>query len=100
MAPSTSLLDVHALRVTFLPTGRGGAARHVVEDVSLTIGVGETVCLVGESGSGKTLTGLALLGLAPTGAAIAGTSRVVFEGRDLLRLPNRRSARCVAVPWP
>ena len=33
--------------------------------VSLTIGVGETVCLVGESGCGKTVTALSIARLVP-----------------------------------
>lgn len=41
--------------------------RHLVKDVSLSIGHGETLGIVGESGSGKTLTLKAIIGLLPTG---------------------------------
>ena len=42
----------------------------VVEDISFTVGQGETLALVGESGSGKTTTALALLGYARSGLRI------------------------------
>jgi oligopeptide/dipeptide ABC transporter ATP-binding protein len=51
-----------------------------VEDVSIGVGVGQTVALVGESGSGKTTTGRVLLGLEPpTGG------EVFFRGVPLSR---------------
>jgi peptide/nickel transport system ATP-binding protein len=43
----------------------------VVEDISFSVGQGETLALVGESGSGKTTTALALLGFARSGLRIA-----------------------------
>ena len=56
----------------------GGAAR-VVEDVSFSIGRGETLGLVGESGSGKSTVARMLLRLVE---ASAGT--VTFDGVDVL----------------
>src|ERR1700759_3708340 len=55
----------------------------VLSGVSFTLAKGESVGLVGESGSGKSMTALALMGLLPPGARIAG--RVTLAGRDLLR---------------
>ncbi len=77
-----ALLDVQRLTTVF--EGRS-ASLVAVDDVSFTIGVGETLGLVGESGSGKTVTALSLLRLVqPPGRIAAG--RVLFEGRDLLAL--------------
>jgi oligopeptide transport system ATP-binding protein len=54
-----------------------------VDGVSFSIERGTTVGLVGESGSGKTTIGRALLKLHP---ATAG--EVLFEGRDVLPMPE------------
>ena len=79
------LLAVDGLRVEFW-TSRGTI--HAVNGISFSIGVGETLGIVGESGCGKSVTSLALLGILPrAGRAVAGTA--LFEGRDLLRLPDR-----------
>ena len=53
-----------------------------VDDVSFTIGHGETLGLVGESGCGKSTTGRLVLRLIEaTGGSVS------FEGRDVLALP-------------
>lgn len=63
-----------------------GVAR-VINGVSLMMQRGERVALVGETGCGKSITAKAMLGLLPSNARIV-SGRVVFEGRDLLRLPE------------
>ena len=50
--------------------------------VSLAIEGGERFGLVGESGSGKTTTILAVMGLLPPNASVAG--RVLLDGQDVL----------------
>ena len=55
-----------------------------VKDVSFTLARGKTLGVVGESGSGKTTVGLTLLRLHQ---ATAGTA--LFEGRDLISMPER-----------
>ncbi len=78
------------LSVAGLTTGFDAAGRFVpaVIDVGFHLDKGETLCLVGESGSGKSLTALSIIGLVqPPGRIDRG--RVVFKGRDLLRLPDR-----------
>ncbi len=62
-----------------------------LEGLSFRLRRGESLGVVGESGSGKTLTALALIGLAPRAARVAG--RVALEGRDLLTLPEREMRR-------
>jgi ABC-type dipeptide/oligopeptide/nickel transport system ATPase component len=79
------LLDVQDLTVTF-----GGAVPPVnaVDGVSFQIAAGETLGLVGESGSGKSVTAFSILRLVQPPGRITG-GRVMFEGRDLLTLPER-----------
>jgi peptide/nickel transport system ATP-binding protein len=62
-------LDVRGLTVK-LPT-RAGWVRPV-NDISFSLGEGETLGIVGESGSGKTMLSLALMGLEPPGARRSG----------------------------
>jgi ABC-type nitrate/sulfonate/bicarbonate transport system ATPase subunit len=75
-----SLLRIESLGVTI----RG---EDVVDDVSLSVGAGETVGVVGESGSGKSMTALSVMQLPPEGARCRG--RVEVQGRDVLTLPER-----------
>ncbi len=64
----------------------------VVSDVSFEIARGEILGVVGESGSGKTTVGLALLGHARRGLAIAGGS-VLLGGRNILALSDEQLRR-------
>jgi ABC-type dipeptide/oligopeptide/nickel transport system ATPase component len=52
-----SLLEIKNLRLEF---GSGNATVRAVDDLSLRIEPGETVCLVGESGCGKSVTALSM----------------------------------------
>jgi oligopeptide/dipeptide ABC transporter ATP-binding protein len=82
------VLEVERLKKHF-PVRKGLLRRTVghvyaVDDVSFTIGEGETVGLVGESGCGKTTVGRAILRLIePTAGAIR------LEGRDITALGKR-----------
>jgi peptide/nickel transport system ATP-binding protein len=67
-----ALLEVRDLAVT-LQTHRGPAL--AVRDASFTLERGETLGLVGESGCGKSMTAMALMGLLPENAQVAGSIR-------------------------
>jgi ABC-type dipeptide/oligopeptide/nickel transport system ATPase component len=82
----TSLLEVRHLTVAF-PGARSTVT--AVDDVSFTLARGETLGLVGESGSGKSQTALAIMRLVPPPGRIV-SGQVIFEGRDLLPLPERQ----------
>ena len=69
---------------------RAGAGFHpLVRELSFEVQAGETLAIVGESGCGKSLTALALMGLLPPRAVRAASGRILFGGRDLLRMPER-----------
>jgi peptide/nickel transport system ATP-binding protein len=75
----TPVLSVDGLEVWFdVP----GGELHAVQGVGFDLYPGERMGLVGESGCGKTTTILALMGLLPPNAAVAG--RVLLDGDDVL----------------
>jgi peptide/nickel transport system ATP-binding protein len=76
----TSLLEVSDLHVWFEPPHADPV--HAVQGVSFTLDPGERFGLVGESGCGKTTTILALMGLLPPNASLAGQVRL--NGTDIL----------------
>ena len=83
----SSLLEVDGLHVWFdLP----GSQVHAVQGVSFELEPGERFGLVGESGCGKTTTVLALMGLLPPNASLAGEVRlngtnILAGGEDSVR---------------
>jgi len=79
-----TLLDIHNLSIVF-HTEEGTLT--AVDDVSFSIDTGEVVGLVGESGCGKSVTALGLLRLIPMPPGHILSGKVIFEGRDLLRIP-------------
>jgi oligopeptide/dipeptide ABC transporter ATP-binding protein len=85
------LLEVRDLSIEF-PQPRGAQpakAAAAVRSLSFSIAPGETLGLVGESGSGKSITALAIMGLLPSAATVAG--EIVFQNGNgathLTRLP-------------
>jgi oligopeptide/dipeptide ABC transporter ATP-binding protein len=75
-----SVLEVCGLHVWFgLP---GGGELHAVRGISFTLDSGQRLGLVGESGSGKTTAILALMGLLPPSASVAGEVRI--DGTNIL----------------
>src|SRR5688572_6357885 len=77
------LVEVRHL-VKHFPVENSDDVVQAVDDVSFDILSGETLGLVGESGCGKSTVGRCLLRLQePT------SGEVLFEGRNLVGLPNR-----------
>ncbi len=80
---TTPLLEVDGLTLEF-QTGRSWTP--VVEDVSFTLGQGETLALVGESGSGKTVSATAVLGLTGRKGGRVAAGSIRLRGRELVGL--------------
>ncbi|UCH83950.1 MAG: ABC transporter ATP-binding protein [Candidatus Latescibacterota bacterium] len=80
------LLEIKHLSCSFRTDD--GIAR-AVDDVSLAIHPGETLGVVGESGCGKTVTALAILRLIQDPPGRIDTGEILFNGNDLLQLPER-----------
>ncbi|MCF7701373.1 ABC transporter ATP-binding protein [Loktanella sp. M215] len=74
------------LKVAGLTVHRG--SRRILDDVSFTLGKGETLALVGESGAGKSTIAAALMGLLAGQARVAG--QAAFDDvPDLLAMKER-----------
>jgi peptide/nickel transport system ATP-binding protein len=77
---SEPILQVEDLNVWF--DLKGGGELHAVRGISFELERGERFGLVGESGCGKTTAILALMGLLPPNASVAG--RVLLKGDNVL----------------
>jgi oligopeptide/dipeptide ABC transporter ATP-binding protein len=85
------LLQVSNLQTHYVSFG-GKRVVKAVDDVSFTLGEGETLGVVGESGCGKTTTCLSIVGLLPAASRIVG-GRIDFAGQDLTQLSQRDMRR-------
>ncbi|MBI5275382.1 MAG: ABC transporter ATP-binding protein [Burkholderiales bacterium] len=85
-----ALLEIQGL-TTHFHTDDGWL--HAVDGVDITVDNGETVCVVGESGCGKSVTAMTVLRLIPMppGKIVAG--RVLWDGTDLVQLPEEAMRR-------
>ncbi len=91
----TPVLEIAGLSIA-LPGG--GDRAFAVDDVSLSVGAGEIVCVVGESGSGKSVTAFSVMGLL---ARALRPSRARSAWRARMFWLRRRSGcgRCAATGW-
>ena len=80
-----TLLEVRDLRTYF--NSAGGVVK-AVDGVSFDLEEGEILGLVGESGCGKSVTALSLMRLVPNPPGKIVGGEVIFNGRDLLQLPD------------
>jgi peptide/nickel transport system ATP-binding protein len=79
------LLSVENLSVEFQT--RSGTLR-ALENVNFDLRRGEMLAVVGESGSGKSVTSYAIMGILDPAARVT-SGRILLEGRDILREPER-----------
>jgi len=86
----TDLLAVENLRTSFAT--EAGTLR-AVDGVDLRLAPGRTLGVVGESGSGKSVTALSIMRLVDAPGWIDPGTKILFEGRDLTKLPERAMER-------
>ena len=68
-----------------------GSERNLaVENLTVDLSPGETLCIVGESGSGKSLTARALMGLLPAPHVRISKGKIEFCGEDLTKASDPR----------
>jgi peptide/nickel transport system ATP-binding protein/oligopeptide transport system ATP-binding protein len=87
MGSNGHLLDIEKLRTHFFVRGHVAKA---VDEVDLTIAPGKTLGLVGESGCGKSVTAHSIIGLIPDPPGKIVGGRILFEGTNLLELPEAK----------
>jgi peptide/nickel transport system ATP-binding protein len=80
-AAQDPVLKIDHLHVA-LPAGADRP--YAVEDLSLSIRAGQTLCVVGESGSGKSVLSMAIMGLMARELKTVGASRICLKGISLL----------------
>ncbi|MEM7522761.1 MAG: ABC transporter ATP-binding protein [Pseudomonadota bacterium] len=84
------VLDVKGLETVFHV--RDGSV-HAVNNVSFSIREGELLGVVGESGSGKSVTMMSLMGLLPSPPAEITGGEVLYQGRDVRKMPDEEMRR-------
>ncbi|OBQ46452.1 ABC transporter ATP-binding protein [Halodesulfovibrio spirochaetisodalis] len=88
---SQPLLSVEGLTTVFNTTAHGRLT--AVDDVSFSINSGQSLSIVGESGCGKSVTSLSIMRLIPSPPGKITTGKILFEGTDLLTLPEKEMQR-------
>ncbi|MDH5543047.1 MAG: ABC transporter ATP-binding protein [Nitrospinota bacterium] len=81
-----AVLSIEDLEIRFNTRDGFGTA---VDGVSFSLEANETLGIVGESGCGKTVTALSILRLLPEPPAEVYRGSIMFDGKDLLKLPQK-----------
>ncbi len=84
---SDKVLEVKNLIVHY-ETDDGVA--EAVNDISFSIGAGETVGLVGETGAGKTTIALTIMGLLPRPAGHVISGEILLDGKNIVETSRSR----------
>lgn len=87
MGSNNLVLEIQQLQTYFYVRGQVAKA---VDEVDLAIASGQTLGLVGESGCGKSVTAHSIIGLIPDPPGKVVGGKILFEGTNLLELPEAR----------
>lgn len=90
MSQSHPILSISDLTVVIEDEG---GSRTAIDRLGLEVERGQTVAVVGESGSGKSLAALSVLRLLPSPPARIVSGSVIFDGQNLLALPEKEMRR-------
>lgn len=85
MSERQKVLDVRGLKTSFF-TDDGEIP--AVNGIDFHVREGEVLGIVGESGCGKSVTSLSIMGLVPNPPGKITQGEIIFEGRDLTKLPE------------
>lgn len=84
---SEKLLEIKDLTIEFTTDDE---VVHAVNGLDIELNEGETIGLVGETGAGKTTSALGIMRLVPNPPGKIKKGKIIFEGEDLLDLPEER----------
>jgi peptide/nickel transport system ATP-binding protein len=80
------LLEIKGLSVEYRTDE---AVIYAVNNIDLSLSMGETLGLVGETGAGKTTVAKSIMRILPLAQAKITSGEVIFEGKDLLKLHEK-----------
>lgn len=81
-----NFLEIRNLTVEY---SSAGSIVHAVNDVSISLGEGETLGLVGETGAGKTTIAKSIMRILPDRSARIVGGEIFMDGTDLLKLSEK-----------
>lgn len=84
------LLEINHLKIQF-DTAKGVV--EAIDDISLTVNKGETLCIVGESGCGKSVTSLSIMRLLASPPARYAGGEIIFNGENLLEKSEKEMCK-------
>lgn len=85
MEEKKKILEVKNLSVSYTVAN---VKTHVLEDVSFSVGEGESVGVVGESGCGKTTTMRTILNVLPSNGTVEN-GEILYYGNNILKMPEK-----------
>ncbi len=82
----SNLLKVDNFSLSFCSNDPNQERTKVLNEISFSLGRGETHALVGESGSGKSVTALSILRLLEDSSTIQTDGKIIFDGKNIQSL--------------
>jgi peptide/nickel transport system ATP-binding protein len=80
------VLEIEHLEISYK---KDGCVKPIIQDVSLSLHMGETVALIGPSGCGKSLTAHAIVGLLDKEFEVTG-GQIKFNGENMIYFNEKR----------
>jgi peptide/nickel transport system ATP-binding protein len=80
------VLEIEHLEISYK---KDGCVKPIIQDVSLSLHMGETVALIGPSGCGKSLTAHAIVGLLDKEFEVTG-GHIKFNGENMIHFNEKR----------
>ena len=90
MTEKTNTQDLLSIEDLSIVYEVDGETTHAVNGLNINLKQGETLGIIGETGAGKTTSALGIMGLVPNPPGRVINGKVMFDGEDLLQLPEEK----------